>query len=323
MNDNETMDILLAAYLLGETSAEEEQKVLAWINESAENKKRFYEFRLIWNESKKLAPQISIDVDDAWKKFETRTETKQAGKTIPIYRWMRAAAGLLLLAGASYLSFKYLSQEPVENLQLSSSVIDSPDNIPPNTALATAPVISINEPTNEVVAATPETTITNTKKPPVELTVATKEPEATPAKNPFNDDCKTKKFICNSTPCPIEICIIQKNNCETGKTTPIFNCSIIQPDEAGRLCYKAQGDEKLYANCALVIQEIRIKRISTGETIVLTPHSQPLSAQEAFSYITGQKRGDIVAGVFQNDCNDVPGDNSLTIDNQYGSLLFR
>jgi hypothetical protein len=313
-------DEILGAYLAGEATDAERQQVKDWMAESAENKKLFYEFRLLWNESKEVQPDVSIDVEEAWAKFQKQVEKPNNRPLIvPFYRsteWLKIAAILILLAGGGLLAYLLAQKNTADITEVvanneelikqdhNSVLITDTQARPENDQQQITNKELIKEPVNNLIA-------TNT------LVVDKKS-----KKSVLADDCNTKKFACNSTPCPIEICIIQKGHCNGGKPLPIFNCSIIQPDEAGRLCYGGV-DEKFYEDCAIAIQEIRIKRISTGETIVLDQQSSPLTAQEVFSYISGQKKGDIIAGVFQNDCNDEPGQHSLTIENQYGSLLFR
>lgn len=132
---------------------------------------------------------------------------------------------------------------------------------------------------------------------------------------------RTKEFLCNNTPCPLEICIIQSVKCRNGEPIPVSTCSTLEPDQSGQLKYKAFN--KIARNCKSTVQEIRITRVSTGETIVLDEHSSPSTAQDFFDYITGQKPGgDIVAGIFHSDCNNHSDDCGLTIDN-LGNLILQ
>jgi hypothetical protein len=135
------------------------------------------------------------------------------------------------------------------------------------------------------------------------------------------DDCKTKGEICNGTPCPLQICIIQKSTCDKDQPYPISNCSILEPDKTGQLYYKG-FDGKAYDNCSLSVAEIKITRMTTGETITLNDHSA-VTAQEFFNYITGNKQGEITAGIFTADCNSNYIEHGLSMDNSYGAIHFR
>ena len=65
------MDEILVKYLLNEASEKEVQVARSWIEQSADNKKYYDHFRLIWNESKKVELTSTIDENVAWKRFET------------------------------------------------------------------------------------------------------------------------------------------------------------------------------------------------------------------------------------------------------------
>jgi hypothetical protein len=137
----------------------------------------------------------------------------------------------------------------------------------------------------------------------------------------LHERSRTKEFVCNATPCPIEICIIQMIRCDKGQPSTVASCSTLEPDQAGQLHFKAL--DNLVSDCNATIEEIRIKRITTGETIVLNNESKPATAQDLFNYLTGQKQGDILAGVFQADCYDRCNENSLRLGKDYGHLIFQ
>ncbi len=131
----------------------------------------------------------------------------------------------------------------------------------------------------------------------------------------------SKGYICNGTPCPIQICISQTMKCKDKKPAAISTCSVLEPDQSGKLSYKAH--DKVAKDCSLTVNEIEIKSITTGETIVLNAHSTPATAQEVFSYITGQKKGDVLAGVFRTDCDNHPNSSGIRIDNKFGDIILQ
>lgn len=130
-----------------------------------------------------------------------------------------------------------------------------------------------------------------------------------------------KEFVCNSTSCPLEICIVQAFKCGDIRSSDVTTCSTIAPDESGQLSYKAFSS--IGKNCVSIVKEIRIKRVTTGETIILDEHSDPVTAQNLFSYITGQIKGDIVAGIFHTDCNNQAREHGLRLDNKFGDLILQ
>lgn len=111
-NVNEDM---LVKYLLGEATEAERNEVDEWITASKENKKYYEHFSLIWNESKKIEAASTINVDDAWTKFTERrrmseerkaeSETKVIAFPAKKFNWAKAAAVLVLIAGAGWTAY--------------------------------------------------------------------------------------------------------------------------------------------------------------------------------------------------------------------------
>ncbi len=130
-----------------------------------------------------------------------------------------------------------------------------------------------------------------------------------------------EKSVCNNTACPIQVCITQIFKCNNFQSSEVTTCSTLEPDESGRLSYKAFNS--MNRNCVSMIKEITIKMLATGETIVLDDHSAPVNAQDMFMYITGQKKGDIVAGVFHTNCDNDRREHGLRLDNVFGDLIFQ
>ncbi len=100
-------DDVLVKYLLREATDEEQQWVQAWIAESDSNKQYYQQFKLIWDESKKLERTSTIDTHKAWERFKEKAEARDIqeenkARVIPFFRqqWFRAAAVLLVLAGS-------------------------------------------------------------------------------------------------------------------------------------------------------------------------------------------------------------------------------
>ena len=98
-------DDLLVKYLLGEATESERAAVEEWIKDSDANKKHFEHFRLIWDESKKIASNSKINTEDAWARFQQRTQLREEMPTTILltakpFNWMRAAAMLVVLVGA-------------------------------------------------------------------------------------------------------------------------------------------------------------------------------------------------------------------------------
>jgi transmembrane sensor len=109
-NHNHIIDELLVKYLLEEANAAEQKQVEQWIEADPANKKYFNGFRLVWEQSKKLAAVSPVDEDAAWKRFQKRIrETKPVLRSMDRYRWLRIAALLVLFAGAGLIAYRFLN----------------------------------------------------------------------------------------------------------------------------------------------------------------------------------------------------------------------
>ena len=90
-------DELLVKYLLGEANSAEKIAVDNWIKLNAENEKYFSHFQLIWEASKSITIPSTVNAEDAWKRFQQRTETasKKSAVVKPFHgntTWLRAAS---------------------------------------------------------------------------------------------------------------------------------------------------------------------------------------------------------------------------------------
>ena len=95
-------------YLLGEASPEEKQEVNEWMSKNAANKETYLQLQKIWDNSKKLAANSTVDADKAWERFQKRVGGQnQAPKILKPSRfsWMRIAASVILIAGVGILAY--------------------------------------------------------------------------------------------------------------------------------------------------------------------------------------------------------------------------
>ena len=317
--NSQVTDELLVKYLLGEASGAEQAQVQQWLEERRENKQYYDEFKLIWSQSRHLAAESTVDENEAWARFKQRTERAPGTtKVIPVqgtpYKWIRIAAVFLLLAGGGWLTWFITNKDNVQ--VITHSEIKENSVAPRDTE--TQPVAIYKKDTANLVQ-------TDSAKPKDDklASVTVKKEPFTPQGNRHSvPDPEAKKYICNGTPCPLEICITQTVKCYGGQAAEYASCSTLGPDESGQISLKMF--DKLAKNCSLNISEIKITRVSTGESIILNAHSTPSTAQDLFNYITGKKKGDILAGTFQSDCGDEASHNILRFDNNnYGHLILQ
>jgi hypothetical protein len=323
-------DEMLVKYLLGEATAAERDEVLQWINESKENKDHYNGLKLIWKESVKLAPASDMDADNAWMRFKTRVQNNELRQTDTrrtySLNWLKAAAVLLLLCGGGSLAWYAYNQDNSASVAMQITPKPPIHTTGMDTPPASARAEADNIPQAETAPADVHATAIPARISKLKLPDARVATKATWQPLKVNDSwvyerSRTKEFICNATPCPIEICIIQMIRCDNGQPSTVASCSTLEPDQAGQLHFNAM--DNVTNECNATVEEIRIKRVTTGETIVLTRNSKPSTAEDVFNYLMGQKQGDILAGIFQADCNDRCNENSLRLGKDYGHLIFQ
>ncbi len=108
------MDELLAKYLLGETTDNEQKQVASWIASKEENKKHFEQFKTIWEQSKAIELQSTIDPNDAWQRFETMIADKNTtaplakAKVVALY-WKRFAIAACVVISIGIAGYFFLT----------------------------------------------------------------------------------------------------------------------------------------------------------------------------------------------------------------------
>lgn len=116
-------DTLLASYLLGELSMEEQAAVEAWVNNSPENRQYLEGFTNTW--AKLSAGKVDtsvIDETEEWAKFKEKVDDIAEPKLIRM-RLLKVAAAVLLLAAVGYFVTMLLgNQEARSTLQAGTAV---------------------------------------------------------------------------------------------------------------------------------------------------------------------------------------------------------
>lgn len=136
-------DDLLVKHLLGEASPEEEQAVIEWMNENATHREYYSQFKKIWDQSKALAAESSIDVSKAWERFQDRLAIQKASPTIlerSRFSWMRIAASVIFVLGLGVITY-LLVNKPTEPKEM---IAQSGQNILVDT-LPDGSVITLNK----------------------------------------------------------------------------------------------------------------------------------------------------------------------------------
>ncbi len=141
-DNNNMMDELLVKYLLAEATEAEQEEVQQWIAASAENKRYYEHFKLIWQRSRHLAATSTVDEHEAWKRFQQKVQakdTKQDKEIVapraiavskPSINWMRVAAMLMVLALSGGLIYYFVEQGAPKMLALRSNESVMIDTLP-------------------------------------------------------------------------------------------------------------------------------------------------------------------------------------------------
>ncbi|HWV69867.1 FecR family protein [Chitinophaga sp.] len=128
-------DDLLVKHLLDINTPSEKAAVTAWLAEKAEHQRYFEHFRLIWEESRKLAAVSTVNENDAWSRFRQRVgageNTTRIVKMDTGFSWrpiLRIAAVLIIMIGAA--GAWYISQHRNTPLIVSSGEQIKQDVLP-------------------------------------------------------------------------------------------------------------------------------------------------------------------------------------------------
>jgi len=254
---------------------------------------------------KELMPDF--DKEHEWQQLEQKMCPVKVRRLVPL--WSYAAAIVLLLVGGIWFMKRGADtidkQETAKHKGAYRTLVPEPDKNEPN-----ATTIDTN--------GTPAIANTGNQVPPVKADGNKLLKKGSDHGMVIN--YTAKDFICNNTPCPLQICISQMVQCPNVKPKPVSTCSTLEPDQSGQLHYRAH--DSIARNCSLTVKEIEITSIATGETILLNETS-PTTAQYVFNYITGKKKGDVLAGMFTSDCNHKRKKHGVRINNKYGDLIIQ
>ena len=110
MNEQEEfyIDSLIAKYIVGEISSQEEQELMDWCALSDQNQKVLDDELLIFQKAN-LGSDQSFDAELAWKKIQPKIQKTKKGKVIAFPVW-KVAAGFILICAMAFLIYQQLNQ---------------------------------------------------------------------------------------------------------------------------------------------------------------------------------------------------------------------
>ena len=114
----DSVNELITRHLAGETSADEEKELLAWINLSDGNRRHYQSlekaFTLTGSHfAPRPAAEIPINVDREWERFTGAIGVRKTRALHPSRVWLRVAATVLLLLATGAILYYFASGETV------------------------------------------------------------------------------------------------------------------------------------------------------------------------------------------------------------------
>lgn len=142
-------DALLARYLAGETSADENQRVLNWCAIDSRNSRYVDGLRQLWNEAPSALSPQTFDADSAWKRMQTRmhipgsSEQEESSTPINRFRIYRVAAAAVILIGISALIWRMVGK--TETDQTLATISITAKNAPQQDTLPDGSFVHLNK----------------------------------------------------------------------------------------------------------------------------------------------------------------------------------
>lgn len=104
---------LIAKYLDGSTSIQENNDIELWLEESEENRQMFEEIRSLWLKSRdiRVDETVSFDRVAAWNKVKPSADIKEQRSQWSI--WMPRVAASLIVILVGFIAYLYLQENPL------------------------------------------------------------------------------------------------------------------------------------------------------------------------------------------------------------------
>lgn len=117
---NYDIDELIARVVAGEATPAEQQRLAAWEEQSADNRRYAQQLRTIFARAAQ-PPPIAVNTDAAWQKVQHRIKPQAPVVSLwPPVRVARLAAGVVFILGASYLAFQFFTA-PLQQQQVAAA----------------------------------------------------------------------------------------------------------------------------------------------------------------------------------------------------------
>jgi transmembrane sensor len=152
MNQDQTIDDLLAKYLADETDTHEADIVDEWIGTSEDNQKVFNQSKLIFEGISSLKNQRTVDIDAAWNKLSIDVKTVDNQVVQPILKnnwlnnFLKIAAVLVVLFGLWFVAAKQFVVPKNDVLSFKTGNVSAEKILPDGTKISLSKNSSITYP---------------------------------------------------------------------------------------------------------------------------------------------------------------------------------
>lgn len=127
---------MIGKVLADEASADEQSRLTAWLQISAENQKYFDQVKKIFDTAASNTVQLNFDADAAWKKVQSKLHESRSDNHMFLmqgsrnYKLLRIAASVILLLGVGIFGYQFLYSPPSQTFEFVSDATTAQDTLP-------------------------------------------------------------------------------------------------------------------------------------------------------------------------------------------------
>src|SRR5687768_5859515 len=128
------IDEMISRYLAGETSADEDSRILLWISQNDANRKRYNDLKKTFDLTTahvevSAVANPEIDVDEEWSRFQNSIAAqKKTHHLTPSGVWLKLAASVLLVSVTGALLYLLLKpQQTIHQTASEKTTVTLPD----------------------------------------------------------------------------------------------------------------------------------------------------------------------------------------------------
>ncbi len=120
---------VITRFLSGETTPDEQQRLLQWKEASPENRKQFDDFHEVWLIMDKTSLKQDIDIDSEWNYLQATLQESEKPKSKGIFfnPFMRIAASIIIIIGLSFAGWTFFNHKSIKSPLAETNHLTLPD----------------------------------------------------------------------------------------------------------------------------------------------------------------------------------------------------